>query len=238
MKIKYLINSGLLIESEQSSILIDGIIEDKNIFDSPAAAEDADIIKGSKDYRGVSALVFTHCHDDHYSWKKAEGYLMRHPSCLLMAPHEAASLSGCPLHTMDTGFFEKKSCTIGDMTIEYFRTGHVSADLVGGNDHYALIVKTSGESILVTGDFDIAKFPELKGLCKGIDTAFFNPIVLGTDHTIDQLLSMDIARIFIYHIPSQENDRYGYRLAALSNYKKQKSRLHNCSLLLKHYLYL
>lgn len=239
LKITYLVNSGLLLQAGRTKIMIDGLIEDNTIFDHlPLEVKEAQLA-GTGMFQNIDALVFTHCHGDHFSAQEISKYLKKHPCVKLLLPQTDETRrfeSRSQTIIMKTVLFESREVSIGAFEIEFFKTGHVSEAVVGGREHYAFLIRGGGRCTAITADFDLEKIEELKKKCEAADTIFFNPLVLGTPKTRAALRTFHTKQLFIYHIPIETEDPYSYRKMAEYNYKRYGRELPGCRLILKHYL--
>lgn len=239
LKIIYLLNSGLILQSKKAKLMIDGLMEDHTIVDTMTPDRKEEQIEGKGIFSNIDAILFTHFHGDHFSADRIRGYLQKHPSVKMVLPagKEAEPWSGMrQTMIMETSPFQSKQITIGDFEIEFFKTGHVSEELVGGGEHTVFLIRGCGRCIAVTADFNLKKINALEKKCREADTIFCNPLVLGTEETRAMLKRLHTARFFIYHIPIISEDRYGYRKIAVQNYRKYQRELEGCSLLLEHYI--
>ena len=239
LKIIYLLNSGLILQSKKAKLMIDGLMEDHTIVDTMTPDRKEEQIEGKGIFSNIDAILFTHFHGDHFSADRIRGYLQKHPSVKMVLPagRETQPWSGMSqTMIMETSPFQIRKIKIVDFEIEFFKTGHVSEDIVWGGEHIAFLIRGCGRCIAVTADINLKKIDALEKKCRTADMIFCNPLMLGTEETRAMLKRLHTARFFIYHIPITSEDRYGYQKIAIQNYKKYQRDLAGCSLLLEHYI--
>lgn len=202
MRIKYLANCGLYIEYNGIHILVDALTEDQSFFDVLSRDVENTFIDGRDPGYQVDCLAYTHLHPDHYSEVKTKKFMEGHRSSILMMPGEG-----------------NISKTIGKTMISFIKTGHITYDFP---EHYCIDIKGEECGILITADMELDRFDEMMSHI-GKDekrVLFMNPIFLGKSDWLSKVTGYDFEGIFVYHLPAEEKDEYGYRQAALQNYKR------------------
>jgi L-ascorbate metabolism protein UlaG (beta-lactamase superfamily) len=209
-EIIYLANCALFIESQGTSLLIDGLFKDDNPFDRIEPFVEHSIVNATGRYSHIDGLLFTHCHEDHFDKEKVNTFINNHPETTLLVPEVPESKGvhhgkETPSHEWIKGdLWEHKTVTIGSLSVTFIKTGHISYDY---EEHYCILVDNGQESILVTGDMelsDLSRLGEIPNLERC--TAFFNPIVLGKPSWVEILADLKFKNILIYHIPSEKKD--------------------------------
>lgn len=224
IKILYLYNSALLISYGGEAILIDGVFEERNIFDKMPNGYEESLLNRQTPFNNVIALMFTHCHPDHYNDRVVEEFRRKFPDIPTISP---IKVNGECIHSPSGKF------VIGPFEISYFDTEHI---YVGPEKcpHYVYKVCVDKKEIVVSGDMNPDKLEEIINRY-GIDAdAFFiNPALLMYEMKNPETTSLkEITNLYIYHIPSEMNDDYGYRKAILSLNKKINTHLGNAVVLM------
>ncbi len=225
LKINYFVNCALLLEYNSQKILIDGLFDGRQMFDSyPPGLEDA-IYSKNGIFTDLAGLCFTHCHFDHYDGDKLLKYMERHPndSILLPANNELAgkelplsgrtfSLESFPqFMLMDEPMEGMGKARIADFEITYLKTGHITYDYP---EHYALCIKAGGTSVIVTADMHpkyygaLADFFAMDRIENPI--SFFNSVSVWKPSQTNTICALP-GKKYIYHIPSEAGDTNGYR---------------------------
>ncbi len=224
IKILYLYNSALLISYGSESILIDGVFEEENIFDKMPDGYEEDLLNRHAPFDNVIALMFTHCHPDHYNDRVVESFRMKYPDIPVISP---VKVNGEYMHSPSGKF------AIGPFEISYFDTEHI---YVGQEKcpHYVYKVCVGKKEIVVSGDMNPDKLDEIVSRYGNDADAFFiNPALLMYEMRMpENTLLKGIRNLYIYHIPTEMNDDYGYRKATLSLNKKINDHLGNVVVLM------
>ena len=222
LKIKYLLNCALLMEYKGSKILIDGLFDDRQLFDPYPPAFEENIYSKKDIFSGLSALCFTHCHFDHYDEAKVLKYIDMNQEDTILVP----SNHGLPDRILSNGSNIKEMHTpaglignisIGDFEISYLKTGHITYDYP---EHYCIQIKAGEGTVLVTGDMHpeyYAKLPAFFNMKNCI--SFFNAVSIWKYAQAQAIFELPGMK-YIYHIPSEEKDQYEYRKITLSLLKK------------------
>ena len=211
LKFEYLLDSAVLMEIGGRKVLIDGLPGDSNEFDKLPPELEEDIMAGRGEFAGLRNLFFTHCHEDHMSGRKLSAYLVRNPKTFVSVPKDA-DIAFRRFEEAGAEFFvpggEKGEVKQGP-GFEYMRTGHLTYDCP---EHFAYNFLAEETSVLFTGDMDLVKLKMLEGFSRREHAfIFLNNVVLWHKRWCDMIDDMGFERVFIYHVPSAENDELGYR---------------------------
>lgn len=192
MKITFLCASALLIEAYNQKILVDGLIANGNIIeDMQKETEDA-IIEQRGIFSDLDYLLITHKHEDHYDKKKVDEFIKNNPQTAVISPD--SNLQPSNIDIIKGNHIEKGKFPIA---------------------HNSYLIQLEEGTILICGDADIdydwfnSRFSDID-----IKYLFVNPLYISSTpaRKIIDLLSAD--KTFVYHIPPEENDQYGYRYLA------------------------
>lgn len=241
MYIYHVTNSGLLISSNGVKILIDGLFADNNFFNAMKDEIEEDILQSVGIFNGIDWLIFTHCHDDHFDGIKVRRFLKKNPATNVIVPKDALQISDF------REFYYEKSDRIfildnnersfllneSDLKLTFYKTKHLDYQPAECSSHYSLTLEEGDKRIFIAGDMELndnAYESLFKNKC--FSAVFFNPIVFYKKDWIENFLEIDAVKKLIYHLPSEENDRFYFRKMAKYHYNVLKNRLQNCQLLL------
>ena len=240
MKITAIANCGLLIESMETKLLIDGIYDLENIkkMDIKAAQPDdlfsavsdevmERIINGTGEMRGVEFLLFTHCHADHFDADKTME-CMKHnsiESILLPSDRSLGALSlkeyaedaGTGLIEMDLPFGVMEEYILKDVHVRAFKTRHYGNEF-SFEPHYCFLISSGCETVYISGDADfIDGYQQTMLSGETIDIGFFNPLHVAYREGRNLISHIHIKKIVIYHVPFEKDDRHGFRQISCRN---------------------
>ena len=241
LKIKYICNCAVLVEIGGQKLLVDGLFWDDMPFDRMPEKTENDILNQAGDFEGLDVLLFTHCHEDHFSARKTVEFLKRNSTVLVAVPDMSgysdadpkekeafAQASQFVRHDQDTEILrdygnnvfylegeigENHSIQLDTgVVIEYVKTGHLTFDYP---EHYAVNIIGAESNVILTADMDLFRLENLKTLTmKKHAYIFVNNIALWHRSWRDEIDSMGFEKVFVYHTPSPENDSLGYRRKA------------------------
>ena len=230
LKVLYLYNSGVLLSYGEDSILIDGVFDNRNIFDKMPPGYRETLLRKDIPFEHVNGLLFTHCHDDHYDGETVELLADKHGDIDIIAPIGAWNnkLKG-----------ECGELTIGMFKVEYLKTRHIFVGPLTC-DNYVYKITAGDRSVIITGDTD----PESLG--KIIDAFGYDADVFLINAATflyemkrpEDTLLKQVKNLHIYHLPNEENDDYGYRRATVSIISKAEKYLSNTKDLLDNVRYI
>ena len=90
LALTYVANSGVLVVSGETKVLIDGLFDKPNPeYRAPAPEVLDKIMKGVVPFDGVDLVLVTHNHTDHFDAALAVRYLQTRPEPVLLAPSDA-----------------------------------------------------------------------------------------------------------------------------------------------------
>jgi len=240
MYIYHMTNSGLLISTNGVKFLVDGIFSKNNLFNPLDAEMENGIMDSVGPFAGIDCLLFTHCHEDHYDGTKVKRYLEDNPNTSLILPEDA--VFGRELREYYQQ--EERICLLDrwldhhvfhvkNTEVHLIRTKHLDYASAECDSHYSIIIDDGVNRIGIAGDIELNDEETEKFFSgKRFDAVFLNPVVLYRKNWIDNFISINSEKKYIYHIPSEEHDRLMYRKMTLYHYNMMKNKLANCELLL------
>lgn len=88
-------------------------------------------------------------------------------------------------------------------------------------DHYAFVIEYGKHRVFVSGDLEMDD-EITEALCNhGLyDAVFVNPVIPQKKPWFENLMKINASMRYVYHLPSEENDRFFYRKAAMRMAKK------------------
>ncbi len=229
VKITYTNNSGLLFRYGNVKILIDGLEEDVNTFDTPPREVKEFIKKNVFASTGKNILLFTHCHDDHFSDAKTAEAVCKNIDFAVIPDDEDIKLctkqamEGKKIYIIPKQCIEKKIKIAEDVEVKMMQTTHLPFPGASTGPHYAIALRFASEKYFIAGDSDPDNVERIQKECPdGFEIAFFNPVILGRPKTMKLIKEGFCKKLVIYHLPSEETDQYNYRSMASSMAKKYK----------------
>ena len=241
MYIYHITNSGLLITMNGVKFLVDGIFSDKNLFNTMDVEIENQIFNSIGNFHGINCLLFTHCHEDHYDALKVIKYLENHQETKLIIPSDA--MLSKEFQNMYHDFNERiilvdhksnsQVFSIENTKVSFYKTKHLDYQIAKCEDHYSIVIEDEINRVFVAGDLELNN-EETAKLYKNkyFDASFFNPALLCKKNWVENFIRVNSLKKFIYHIPSERNDRFYYRKIAIYHYNMLKNKLQNCELLL------
>lgn len=159
-------------------------------------------------FQSPDAIVYTHCHPDHYAAHLTAEACRRWPKARLFLPRkdfpEQELLSG-----------RETAASIGGVALHFYRLTH-DGMAFAGVPHYGLTITCGKDSVLLPGDCAVAS-PELLPVVDGrhLRLALLNfpwiTLRRGQDFLREHLHADHIA---LYHLPFAEDDTEGFCTAA------------------------
>ena len=188
----YLANAGLYLTDHRTGILVDGLFDPHEGFDSLPESITAAIIKKESPFNSLTTLLFTHTHPDHYSPEKVTSFLRLYPDTTLLLP-EIPPFGGLyPIpcrHLLDRGKIVP---------------------------HCSFFLKYAGRNFFFSGDADPVWLnrnisPELlMGFQSKIHMAFVNPFFFFLTPGRRFLAGLNPEQIYVYHMPVRVPDLMRY----------------------------
>lgn len=231
------VNSSLLIWSDNTKILIDGIHGPSLEFSDMAPQAVRGLAENIPPFDGIDALLFTHGHPDHFDLAKTVHYLERHSAASELTEKGAHLVSdvflpvggGQPDESDETLSrllppparyvapcgepWQELVYQVGDFKVTYLHTEHVYMP-IWASENYSILLEYQGMTIFVAGDMAFPTEAQLEYLkSKHIDYGFLVPFFILHRDGVKALKALDLKRTYIYHLPFVE--RKGMEFLAL-----------------------
>ena len=202
MQITFLANCGILLQAEHDSILVDAPNSLHTSFDGLPEEEFQKIVLAQSPYDSLKAMFFTHRHNDHYDKKRAR--------CIMQTRQDVESYS-------PNGVTPKEGTVkAGEFTVHYFLAPH-SGEEFSQVPHCVLLVEAKGKRIYITGDADWNAKTHGRILRDfSPHVAVWNPNYM--THPKGRALLAKVPQNFIYHLPLQTEDVFGFARKCRKDY--------------------
>ncbi|MBR3398112.1 MAG: MBL fold metallo-hydrolase [Lachnospiraceae bacterium] len=215
------VNSSLLIWSEHTKVLIDGLHTRSLDFSgmSPRIRDSLD--RGIPPFNDIDYLAFTHGHPDHFSLDETEHYLSGHNVKALVLPPGSGEpdrtddilvplfASSCPpIRYIQpcTAPWEECSYQLGDFKVTYVHTPHIAAPSYPEHN-YSILLEHQDMTVFIGGDLAFPAGKQLEYLQdKHIDYCFMIPFYIMHRTGRKVLEALDSRMTYIYHIPYSRDD--------------------------------
>ncbi len=202
-------NAGVAIEIGDARLWVDALHDEKVPGFSTLQDTQVQQLWTAEPFRAPEAIVYTHCHPDHYSARLTQEAHRRWPQARLLLPQREFAAQE---------LISGSECTaaVGDTALHFYRLPHEAQSYTANVPHYGLTVKHGTEMILLPGDCAVAS-PELLRLTEGrhFRLALLNfpwlTLRKGREF-IEQHISAD--HIIVYHLPFAQDDTEHFRPAA------------------------
>lgn len=229
LRVRYLYNCGVMLSYGDTSILIDTLFEKNNGFDEMPEMCETAIFEKRAPFENVSGLLFTHCHADHYSVASVERYCRMYPETVILSPETLEERR----EEMPKGA-PRKEIRCGDFAISCIETGHIPTGKDEG-PHYIYVICAGGRQIVLSGDMDPVKLPEVaEAYGSSADMFFINPAMLLYEmKNGETTLLKRVKNLYVYHLASEAGDRLGYRRMTLGSLGRIRRHLGDITLLLE-----
>ena len=216
IEITFIVNAGVLIKGENTSILIDSLYrrEGMDSFSRPGKELSYDMINGVPPFDNLTAYLFTHLHVDHGSPYVVAA--LKNKDIPVIFPYASMyknAYSGIKNPVTMLNYKEKKiqKLSIGDAKIICIPTEHAGSRFYF-IEHFSYIIEIDGQNILVCGDVNDEDENLISELSKHkIDAAIVNFSEVARKQG-RELISKHISPkvLFLYHLPLPNEDRFGY----------------------------
>ncbi len=158
-------------------------------------------------FQNPEHILFTHCHEDHFSEKLTRQALEKWPKAKVYLPENI--LPGQRLLAGDTCIFED-----GDLTLQFISLPHEGAQYTDVA-HFGVILQCQGLCVLAAGDCATASPVLLKALeSRKIDVAILDFPWLTLGKGREALKHIAPRCLLACHLPFEDDDICGYRKAA------------------------
>lgn len=216
-KIFHTVNAGLYIESDKTSILIDGIHKgfSAGFSDMPYKLLN-DMNNNSGIFCNIPNLLFTHKHPDHYN-KELVDLFLKNSAPSLFCP-------GLKETTVEPVFLEKNIdlLQMRGLDILSINVPH-EGECYKNTDNRSYLVSMDNTNIFIAGDsvIDPNMQKSLSKYIKGeIQYGFANIYQIIHPATRIFLSELHPKRLFLYHLPFKEDDKYNLHKITQETLKK------------------
>ena len=231
VEIIFTVNSGMLINSGNTSILVDSIYgkEGRDLFSRPNKGLMRDMLNGEPPFDKVDAFLFTHLHVDHGSPYMISD--IKNKNIPVIFPYTGRYERGFrdvknPKIYFDFTDKKEQIVNIGEAKIIGIPTIHAGRKLLN-TEHFSLIIELDGKRLLIAGDVS----DDDENLAKAVserefDVAFVNYSEISREkgrYLINKLIKPK--RLFLYHLPLPEDDKHDFLETTRKNLIKYKDDL-------------
>ncbi|MCX7614458.1 MAG: MBL fold metallo-hydrolase [Clostridiales bacterium] len=237
IKVTLIANQGILIEYEKTKLLIDAL-HDKNHsgFSSVSQENLHKLIRSEIPFNNVSYVIFTHCHEDHFSAGSLQEYLLYNDIQMLFLPERQTreyedlrntiELRKTKVEFLDLPLHNKKSLSLIDgVHVTYFNSIH-AGDAYKDVENYCFLIELNKKNLLflADADYNVDYFEKmLAGI--HIDTLFVNLLYVNKPAGREIISMIQPEQLVVYHIPFEKDDKMHFRQVASSDAKKYEDTL-------------
>lgn len=227
IQVQYIGNMGVLISSEESSVLIDGLHTEynKDSYLFPPQSLVDSLTQASGDFPFISVIAATHFHGDHLDAEQVVRFLEVNQSSVFLGSRQSARLVkevskelDDQIVIIDTDTYQKQTVDLGDISVTGFYMNHAGPERHGTVQNVGYIVDIHGTKILHVGDsnwFEEA-FNELNLNTEDIDIAIFPFWMLLDEENSTKLTGwVNPKHIIATHLPPSGYQRYQNRIQSL-----------------------
>lgn len=222
LHIRYTVNCSLLLWTDHTKILVDGIHGSAGLFSEMSEQTVQSLTDGTAPCDGIDWLIFTHGHADHFDWKQTQRFMKTHHIDGIALPPESGYTDCCltdieeALEGRETRFlhaplkkWQTDTFRAGDFEVTQICVPH-SGKEYHGIRNTTLMIRAGETQIYIGGDGDYADKAHRDVLAGSkIDYAFFNPFYQLFYTGRKMVESLDIGKVFIYHLPYPSDDKNG-----------------------------
>ena len=235
----YTVNSGLYFSDDNTGIFIDGIHGGADVGFSPVHPKTVSECAGRIGiFHDLRALLFTHCHSDHFDAVTAAGLTEKEqPSeketvpLFLYTPENPLSRDIPGVTIEPAGTDGTLRICIGDFEIITVRTRHDGGKPLCFTPHVSFVINTPDETFFAAGDavFTDQSAGQIRSLCRHpVRAAFVNPYQLLLESDREFLTDLSADCHVLIHLPLPKDDRYTVKLLydnAVKKYPEQMPEL-------------
>ncbi len=239
-------NAGVLVACGGQKLLIDALFDPARVtgteagaFSGPTTQALEAMLAGRPPYDGITHLLFTHDHPDHFDAARTEAFLARNPVAGLVLPSGMAGAypalgghvraGGGRVYELDLPLGAWRGIHLGDtLALTVFRTPHAGGKNFADVEQYCFLLgESGGESLLIAADSDYLPDYFAQMLAgRRLDAALVNPLFLNrSDGRRTVTAGMRPARLLVYHLPFGGADPLGLRPTAAYDARKYAEEL-------------
>lgn len=201
-------NAGVVIETGGVRIWVDVMHDTKVPGFSTLHDHQLRKLWAADAFQSPDAIVYTHCHPDHYSPQLTTEARRRWPKARLFLPQKEFA-------EQELVFGDEYTAVVEDAVLHFYRLPHEGQHYTIDVPHYGLTITCGTETILLPGDCAVAS-PALLPLIarRRLRLALLNfpwlTLRKGRNFIKEHLC---VEQIMLYHIPFAEDDIEGFRPA-------------------------
>lgn len=218
MRIKYVGNAGVIIETEETCIGIDCFSQDdQGIYQDPSP-EERDFLFQLIEKGRLNTLIFTHEHSDHFVAKDVKAACERNANVKVLMGKAGIDLlykENIP-HEQLVEITSLQEIMIGDCKVTFLRSQH-DGDQFVHVEHVTLLIYIEGKTVVITGDALPSEklFREIGEWSRDIDLLIAPFPYVGL-HSARRAIAknLDVKAIVAIHEPRPEKDTLGWVASA------------------------
>jgi L-ascorbate metabolism protein UlaG (beta-lactamase superfamily) len=239
IRVVLLANAGIILQYNETKILIDGLHENnEEMFSGLSKHVLDDLLMGEKPlFRNIDYILYTHCHYDHFTARCNEVFLEKHRVKGMFIPdrqteefislRKTAMRQSNQIWLLDIPLGEKKEIQLlDDISVTIFRSIH-AGDEYADVENFCYMLNFHGRKIFIIGDSEYnAQYFSKMLAGESIEVAFINPMFLNKHagrEVITQALKPE--KLVVYHIPFEDQDKSIFRKLVPHDIKKYKNSL-------------
>ena len=239
LDVTYIANSGFMLSSGTTHVLIDALYLDADIWETPSKKIQKDMVKGAPPFKNISHMLVSHYHADHFDATLVSRFLVNNPKATLITNQQTDSVLQ-KIYKMDPQLNRPEQIKITDAPLfgaETYESGQLKVTSLAqrhmGLEDYKVeslgfLIELGGKKILHIGDADYTdeNFAGFNLENEHIDIAFVHYWFL-LDCEGRRILETYIKpdKIVLMHVPYDELRR---------NYQRIKEYFPNVDVFLNH----
>jgi L-ascorbate metabolism protein UlaG (beta-lactamase superfamily) len=230
-KVTYISNAGVMLECNNSKIIIDGFSTSLlPMFKSPTYEMKERMTLGTHPFENIKALLFTHHHPDHFDADSTMSYLNNNRDTIMLAPQNIVSdLEQKFPHIERKRLIKIMGSLDKTETININGINIKTASMLHEGNEYshvhniAYLIEIEGKKVLHVGDAKPYKdnYLNMNFVKENIDLLIvpFPYIALPSARTLIELY-ISPKKIAVVHLPYKELDTKGWINATMKSYKR------------------
>lgn len=215
IKIQYIANEGVLIESGEDKVLVDAIFKSTySMYENTPDSIFNKIKNQESPYDGIDLMLFSHVHSDHFTASMVNEIISSNKEIKILVNQQVKDslivngldeINQKRILVFDNGDYQRND--LGSIKVATFKVDHASSSTFGWIENSAHIIELNGKSILHVGDPEYANEETFKHevSIENIDVAILPYWLIYDDKTLLYNASFIKARHYIAnHIPRKE----------------------------------
>lgn len=230
IKIVFISNCGLLFMTDEVLIIIDGVVRSDNKFTKHNLTLKKEINDMLMTFEGSRAMLFTHCHNDHFDDAQVANYIINGSVDKIILPFDIengiiCSSLGDSSSDVVAISGEEYRIKVKNVNIRFIKSQHIEYENYSDINHYSIELEFSEKCYLLLGDSAPSDLEHIMSLSnrEKVKCIFANPVILGKREWMKKLYDWNPnAEFILYHMPDDDMDTYGYRKMARNKAKEYK----------------